>query len=385
MSAKRILIVSPTPTHPRGAGNRARIETMLRSLIDAGHEVSFLHVEREEGDREAMTAAWGARYLRADYQQPKTLGSRLRKRWSRFRNTDGVHDFRIDDWYPPALDAVLEDLQGRQGFDAVIVEYVFMSRALLVFGAPVLKLIDTHDMFTNRHQRYLDEGQRPQWFSTTAAEEGRGFDRADHVIAITDKERAVFAGMTRASVITVGHFIASERRDPATVVPGSLLFVASDNPINVHGLNWFLDEVFPGLRARRPDTELWVVGTVSRQAPARDGVVRKGRIDDLSEVYRQAHVVINPVRFNTGLSIKNLEALAFSRPLVTCVAGADGIEQGVGSAFAAEDEPAAFGETIERILSDPTMAAGMGERAYYAAVAWNNQAMLELNRALDAR
>ncbi len=384
MNGRRILIVSPTPTHPRGAGNRARIETMMQSLIEAGHEVTLLHVEREDGDREAMKAAWGKGYLHADYRAPRTPGQRLRKKLSRLLDADGVQNYKIDDWYDPQLDPVLDDLQRSQRFDAVIVEYVFMSRALLRFGNGVRKLIDTHDMFTDRHQRYLDQGQKPQWYSTTAAEESRGFDRADTVMAITDKERDVFAAMTRTPVITVGHFIACEGRDPALVKSGSLLFVASDNPINLHGLNWFLDEVFPRLQALHPSLEVWLVGSIANQIGDRPGVIKMGRIDDLSEVYRQAHVVINPVRFNTGLSIKNLEAMAYSRPLVSCVAGADGLEQCAGSAFLTADEPDDFAEAVNRVMSDSALAADLGERAGAAASAWNLDNLRELNRALGA-
>jgi len=277
---------------------------------------------------------------------------------------------------------VLDDLQRRHCFDAVIVEYVFMSRALLRFGGGVRKLIDTHDMFTDRHQRYLDQGQEPQWYSTTAMEEGRGFDRADSVVAITDKERDVFAAMTRVPVITVGHFIACEDRDPALVKPGSLLFVASDNPINLHGINWFLDEIFPKLQAGHPSLEVWLVGTIANQIAARPGVIKMGRIDDLSQVYRQAHVVINPVRFNTGLSIKNLEAMAYSRPLVSCVAGADGLERCAGTAFLTADQPDAFAEAVNRVLSDSALAAELGDRAGSAASAWNLDNLRELNRGL---
>ena len=384
MNGIRILIVSPTPTHPRGAGNRARIETMMQSLIEAGHTVTLLHVEREDGDREAMKAAWGEGYLHTDYRPPRTLGLRLRKKLSRLRGSQGVHNFRIDDWYDSALDRVLDDLQSSHRFDAVIVEYVFLSRALLRFGGGVRKLIDTHDIFTDRHQRYLDQGQEPQWYSTTEAEEGRGFDRADTVMAITDKERDVFAAMTQTPVITVGHFIACEGRDPALVKSGSLLFVASNNPINLHGLNWFLDEVSPQLLTLHPDIEVWLVGTIADQVDDRPGVVRMGRIDDLADVYRQAHVVINPVRFNTGLSIKNLEAMAYSRPLVSCVAGADGLERSAGIAFLTADEPDAFAEAVNRVLCDPDLASDLGERARAEASAWNVANLRELNQALGA-
>ena len=45
--AQRILIVSPTPTHPQDQGNSARIHDLGRALQRAGYLVHLLYYQME--------------------------------------------------------------------------------------------------------------------------------------------------------------------------------------------------------------------------------------------------------------------------------------------------------------------------------------------------
>jgi len=383
MNGKRVLMNSPTPVYPRGAGNRARVEMLVRTLLNAGYRLHFLHIEQEPGDREAMRLLFGEGFHHVPYRRPNTLSMRFRKRLSQLRNRNGVHDYRIDDWWDPAADAFIRALHAQFRFDAVIVEYVFYSRALLNFRREVVKVIDSHDMFTNRHRRYLAQGQKPQWFSTSAKQEGAGFDRADRVIAISEGEATEFSRMTRAEVVTIGHLVEHHSRQRSRVVPGTILFVASENPINVHGIRWFLDEVYGDVQARRPGVELWIAGSITRGLAAQPGVKLLGRVDDLEALYASANVVINPVRFMTGLSIKNLEALSFGCPLVTAPAGAAAMREGAGRAFLVGDTPQEFIRQVDSILASPEIAETLGHHAGKLVEGWNEQAKQRLFAALE--
>ena len=54
-TGKKILVVSPTPSHPQNAGNRARIYRMLKSLQQEGHEIHYLLADMEYGSRHVKT------------------------------------------------------------------------------------------------------------------------------------------------------------------------------------------------------------------------------------------------------------------------------------------------------------------------------------------
>jgi len=233
-----ILVISPTPSHPQDAGNRARIFSLLGALKNAGHRVHFVFVASEAGDEAAMAVAWDG-YDSLSYRRP---GDRwLKKKFDRWLLKLGRSDvlpYRVDDWYTPDLAAQLQAIRDRVRPDVVLVEYVFLSRAFDCFGPGVLKILDTHDIFGDRHSMYLDHGLKPVFFYTTRQQEKKGLDRADLILAIQDEEAAHFKQLTHRKVMTVGHLVDF----PALTKPSGnsinrLLFVGSANHINVDGIS----------------------------------------------------------------------------------------------------------------------------------------------------
>lgn len=382
---RKILLISPTPTHPAIAGNRARVEALLSSMRAIGHDVYFLHVQSEHGDEDQMRRLWGENFHSVPYSRPEHLSERVTRKLRMLVNPEARYLYSIDEWYDPSLDRVLVDLQKKHKFDTVMVEYVFFSRALECFGDEVLKIIDTHDMFTDRHRHYLNRGQQPQWYSTSAREEARGLNRADVVIAIQDKERESFSRLTRKKVITVGHLVPLHELRADRAIPGRMLFVGSDNPVNVAGIQYFIREVLPKVREKVQDAALAVAGTVCRAIEDGPGILRLGMMDDLQPAYDAAHIVINPVFISTGLSIKNLEALGQSKPLVTSPGGADGISDGIGSAFLVAQTPDELSALIVSLLTQAEMAAQLSKRAYEYASRRNTQAVDQLESVLGER
>jgi len=139
--------------------------------------------------------------------------------------------------------------------------------------------------------------------------------------------------------------------------------------------------VVPLIRARVPDAEIAVAGTLCRAVTAA-GVTLLGELDDLAPAYRSARVVVNPVLFGTGLKVKCVEALGYGKPLVTTRCGADGLERAVPHALLMADEPADFANAVALLLSDDAVAAGMVRAARRFATDWNHECLKELAACL---
>ena len=187
------------------------------------------------------------------------------------------------------------------------------------------------------------------------------FDRADLVFAIQEKEREVFSRMTRTPVVTLSHMTPLNFLDGKLAIPGRMLFVASDNSINVHGIQTFIREALPLIRAQVPSAYLCLAGSICKAVDEHSGVIKLGRVDDLQSAYQHAQVIVNPVLFNTGLSIKNLEALGFGKPLVTATVGTEGMEAGIGTAFEAADSPTDFALRCIGLLVDDSHRTAVTE------------------------
>lgn len=370
--SKKILIISPTPSHPQTAGNRSRILSFAESFRSLGHEVDFVCLGMESGDEQALRAYWGDRYHSVPYTRPRNRLRALRRRAGRLL---GYDDWRytcgVDDWYDPALGEAVQALHRARAYDTVVAEYVFLSKVLEGFDGQVRKVLDTHDVFTRRHERYLAEGMKPRWFSTTRAEEARGLARADTIVAIQGAEAEYFRSITDKEVVTIGHSVELSPLNGRDVVPGRLLFVGSRNVINVRAVELFMDKVLPEVKARVAQAHLAVAGSVCDEVSDHPDMVKLGVVDELSQAYACADIVVIPMSLGTGLKIKTIEALGYGKPVVSTAVGAEGLEPWAGSAFRSVDHVRELGAAIVDLLGDPQRKARYADEARRFAREWN--------------
>ena len=235
---------------------------------------------------------------------------------------------------------------------AVLAEYVFMTRFLPMVGPESLKLVDTHDVFSAKEAKVLRFGLT-DGLSMRPQDERERLLRADLVLAIQRAEQQELAALVpERSVIEVGvDFDVVRSSSPPK--GRSILYVASDNPMNVRGLRDFLRFGWPLVRQAVSDAEVLVAGRVCRSTACADPRVRLlGLVDRIEDVYAEARVVINPSVAGTGLKIKTLEAMASLRPIVTWPSGTDGMSPEIQQlCLTAEDWPQ-FAEQIQRVLND---------------------------------
>ena len=387
----RILVISPVPSHPQNAGNRARVYSLMRALEDLGEEVHFAHIQETPGDISAMKQAWGKRFHSIPYERPtvsrnasfRRFDKRVIRKLKALAGNDPRYNRPIDAWYDTNVNPVLKNLATSLNPDVVIVEYAFFSKALECFDHNTLKIIDTHDIFADRYKHYQRQGQSPQWFSTTHQQERKGLNRADIVVAIQDHEASYFAKqLPSQQVVTVGHLVPLQRLERESN-HNRLLFLASKNPINVHAINYFIAEVLPVIKNDCPNVKLVLAGEICNAVEDREDCLKLGTIDDLRTAYEHADIVINPIQFGTGLKVKNIEALAFGKPLVTTTVGASGLEDGIDTAYYVADQPKAFADAILTLLSDKAQYESLTQKAYEFATHWNMSCLGNLSQLLE--
>lgn len=391
---KKILVVSPTPTHPSIAGNRKRIFTMLKSLQELGCEITFV-LDDQEGsgghttsstDYEGMRRDWESFYRVQDFAFPagpqgpvllrllQSAGVFLKKYcyfvyeflapfWLNLRmlihrdqDSGEVLDRRpgsIDCRYNPTLTRVLEKLYQSEQFDAMLVEYVFMSRALLGFpGSP--GVIDTHDVFSGRTEKLKKMQVKNTFFNTSPEQEGKGLARADSVIAIQDEEALFFRGISSAKVVTVGHLTPYIGTGSYSGKGKRLLFVGAGNVENIEGLNSFVKSVFVPLSGRHPDCRLYVAGNVGKYLKYQMGeIICMGEIEDLSDAYRIADLTVSPINVGTGLKIKIIESFAYGVPVIGTVHSMTGVPGVFQDCYTAVKSDKEFLDTLDQVLNDP--------------------------------
>ncbi len=357
MSGLRILMVSPTPTHPQDAGNRARIFRLAEEIRGLGNELSFLYYGTEPADLDEMRAYWGQRLViqPSRGKAPNSPRTRLEETLQKIGMGDILPSRSpsgVDDWYGPGLGKAAARLHSRERFQVVWIEYVFLSKTLDVFDSSVLKIIDTHDVFSRRFEEMTARGIKPEWFTTTPEMEKIGLARADGVVAIQERDAEFFRALGLPRVETIGHFIrpqASQGPPPRN----GIVYIASDNSINVKAWESFADEVLGGIEEKLPGTSIRVAGRICRRIPDSPRYEKLGVAEDLDALYASATLAVNPASWGTGLKIKTLEPLAYGRPVVTTPVGIQGLEAAENRGILVGRTPGEYLEHVERLLTRP--------------------------------
>lgn len=357
----RILMISPTPTHPQDAGNRARIFQLSEQIRSMGYDLHFLYYQMEDMDLNAMEQYWGNRLTvftpgtgnsRAGFSC-KNLLLRFGGRWgvSRSRRWDlNNNSLEMGEWRDRGFERAVQRIQAVKKFPVVWVEYVFISKILDCFDLSVKKIIDTHDVFSHRHRYMAEHGIKPEWFSSTPEMEREGLKKADHVIAIQERDADFFRSLGMSQVTTIGHFTGIHAAKKGAVQK-RILFVGSHNPINLKTWDFFERDILKLIKKRVPSSSVWVVGNICERIPDNYRYQKLGVRDDLHAIYGSSSLAVNPVIWGTGLKIKIIEALAHGCPVVTTRHGLLGIEETENQGALVGETPGEFAECVSRLLS----------------------------------
>lgn len=402
---RRLICVSHVLPFPPRAGNEYRIHRMLGWLRSVGWSVTLVVAPLVgEEPNEAAVAAMAAEY-------PEFVLVRRNGKISCCLSEgagplEALAGRGVEDWAQrlgePAQGGRLLDLERSFANDAVIgvvkalvqglsprvllVNYAFMTRMLPLMPPELLKLVDTHDVFSTKAQKVVRYGIRDD-LALSGAEEGRLLGRADLVIAIQpDEQEELERIVPGRRVVTAGVDvdIAAEAPRPAKRV---VLFVGSDNAMNVRGLQDFLEFAWPVIRRETPDAEFWIAGSVGDAVDLDDPAIRRlGRVDDLAALYAEALVAINPAVAGTGLKIKTVEALGRLCPIVTWPSGVDGLGSEARALCDVVESWPSFAEAVTGRLREEVPAVEWEKRrALLAKLFSAEQVYAALSQALNAQ
>lgn len=315
---KHIIVVSPIPSHPQFQGNSARIFRLTQMYQLAGYKVHFVYFGMEgltHQQQVDMQNCWDFFYF-IQPQGPAALPS------------FGGH-FDIDDWYDNRVSNIVEGICSRYKIDICLTNYVWFSKVFDVVPRTVQKIIDTHDVFGDRHLIAKKAGLEPVWFYTTKELEAFGLSRANLIFAIQDEEKNYFESITDVPVEVMGYVVPRHNlleTNSADQQKIRIGYIGSGNPFNVQSLIELQKKIM-----MKPEVleqfEFLVAGTICKNIAEQNQVFNlHGKVNELEDFYSEIDIAINPMVGGTGLKIKSLEALSFGKPLVGTVDAMVGIQ-----------------------------------------------------------
>ncbi|MBK9050663.1 MAG: glycosyltransferase [Chloroflexi bacterium] len=142
--------------------------------------------------------------------------------------------------------------------------------------------------------------------------------------------------------------------------PDTLVYAgAMTYKANFDAVAYFLGEIWPLIRAARPQAVFYVTGKLDgvpvERLPKQDGVIFTGYLDDVRPRVAQSWLSVIPLRLGGGTRLKVLESLALGTPVVTTSKGMEGLELMPERDVLVADTPEAFAAAVIQLLHDPNL------------------------------
>ena len=205
--------------------------------------------------------------------------------------------------------------------DVVFCEYVWITHVLDKIPKQIVKIIDTHDI-QNHFCEYYRKTNSNWKIYITEKEEFEIYSKYDIVIAISTADRDYFSSKLN-NVYYLPNTYESKIYYPIDKKILNIGFIGGSANFNYDAFNWFNDNVIPYLE----NIQFNVYGKVCEGIISNNPNVNIiGPVDNLDDVYKNNHLMINPTFLIGGIKTKNVEALSYGKVVLTTKEGARGLE-----------------------------------------------------------
>ncbi len=383
----KILYVSQMPPSPPRSGAQARVHGLMTQLARR-HDLTAAIVVDEEFDVDECRQAMEV-YCREVVLVPNPWGRKgLAKRLLQVRSLASIRSFERLRVTVPALQQTLDQILCAKRFDVVNLEFPYLGHYDLRRAPPGQKppplVVNSHEIAYDlaRQFAYADASLSRRlygaanWRKLRREELGTYRDADGVYLCSATDERRLLDQLPGAHTAVVPNAADVEYYQPRPTDPPPdgrtvVYFGLLSTVPNIDGVTHFAENIWPRIAAVHQEARWQIIGgrpPPSLQALAGPRVELTGFVEDLRPHLAAAEVVVVPLQLGGGTRLKIVEAMAMGKPIVSTTLGAEGIAAVPGRDILIEDEPAAFADAVNRLLSDPGLADRIGQSARKLAV-----------------
>ncbi len=371
----KILWIKADFLHPTTKGGHIRTLEILRRLYQR-HEVHYVGLTdpgQEEGPRRSREYSTFSHAIVHEPPRKDSAAFAAQLAAGLFSRVPvAISRYRSD-----AMTRKIEELHASQSFDQVVCDFLAPSINIRDFSGCVLFQHNVETAIWRRHVEHAPDALRKFYFGVQAR---RMFDyerksclAARHVIAVSKADAELMKewfGAQRVSVVPTGVDIEYFRRPQANAAVADLIFVGSMDWLpNVDGIQYFVREILPLIRRKRPGCTVAVVGRsplkqITELAEKDSGIRVTGTVPDIRPYLWGSAVSIVPLRIGGGTRLKIYESMAAGTPVVSTSIGAEGLDVSSPGNIRLADSPEAFAENCLALLDDAAERARTSEAAW---------------------
>jgi glycosyltransferase involved in cell wall biosynthesis len=359
----KILWVNPHFLHPTTKGGQIRTLEMLRHL-NRWHEIHYVALENPA---EPEGVARSSEYCSKAYPIPHTLPARGSTGFV-FQAAGNLVDalpLAITRYRSERMKSEVARLLAAGNFDRLVCDFLFSGPNIPALSQALLFQHNVETTIWDRHLENAHSAPAKAFFriqrNRMARYEGEACREAAHVVAVSSQDAQRFRTMfnaTRVSEVPTGVDVPgfTPPKDQKPEHKADLVFVGSMDWLpNIDGCNYFVRDILPLIRRKRPECTVGIVGRspgsgILEMARADSKILVSGTVPDIRPYFWGSSVSIVPLRIGGGTRLKIYEAMAAQAPIVSTTIGAEGLPVVHGQNLFLADTPEAFAEHCLELL-----------------------------------
>jgi glycosyltransferase involved in cell wall biosynthesis len=333
----KILMVSSYLPFPLKSGGEIRLYNLIKNLAN-DHEITLVCEKRDYQTADDIKEV--ERFCK------KVITVQRRKQWSFvniLRTAFSTNPFLIVGHTSDEMKQAIRDELVREKFDLIHVETFYVYQNLPKVTIPVV-LVE-HNVEYLAYQRYVKLANPflKLFFYLDVmklkSKEEKVWRKVDKLVAVSNAERRL---MKRADITIVPNGVDLDKflfRNTQNLPDEKrLLFIGDFKWFqNVDAAETILKQIWPKINQKltesknKTNVKLWLIGRnmperIKNLAASKNIIVDENNKDDTPDIFRQAYLLLAPIRAGGGTSYKILEAMASGVGVVTTGLGLEGLE-----------------------------------------------------------
>ena len=152
--------------------------------------------------------------------------------------------------------------------------------------------------------------------------------------------------------------------DEEKIEKHSILFSGlMDKFVNIEGVKFLMDEIYPKLIIKYPDLKIYLVGpnpVPSVRKYQSKNVIVTGYVDDIRDYISKVEIVVCPIKTGTGMRNKIMQAWSMAKPVVSTKIGFEGLFGENGKEILIADDASSFTAQIEELFENTSLRKSLG-------------------------
>lgn len=370
-----ILMLTPYLPYPLVSGGQIRTYNLLKNL-KSKHQITLFSLIKNDRDREFIHSikpyCYDVKVFKRS-QKPFTLRNILKAGLS-------LHPFVVTrNLVPETIKAVERELLNRH-YDLIHAETFYMMPNIPVMKIPTILVEQTieylgYQSYAQSTKKWLAKPLLAIDIAKIKYWEKHYWQSCSRLITMSQNDQCFIQKecpeIKKIDVVANGVDTEFFDRVPKQLPDKpTILFVGTFSWLpNVQAVTYLVKEVWPLIKAQKPEARLHIVGfsptTEIKAFGALPDVTVDGGVADIRTAYKSAHVLVAPVNWGKGTRYKILEAMATKTPIIATPLSVEGIAGIKNGEHVLTGETAAeLAQLTVKVLNQPDLASKLAENSY---------------------